>query len=136
MTHVEPFLAWVSEECGVRRFADLDLATMRAYRAHEATRTGKHGRRLSPFSVLDSHKALLTFLRWARAEGYEFEGRIQELKRPIVPKPEAEVYHMSQLLAILAACNRRRRRRLAPRPCHANGQGRLSMPGRGIRSQR
>jgi hypothetical protein len=80
---------------------------VRAYRAREATRTGKHGRRLSPFTVLDSHKALLTFLRWAKDEGYEFDGRILELKRPKVPKPKADVYHMSQLRAILAACNRR-----------------------------
>ena len=108
---------------------------MRAYRAHEATRTGKHGRRLSPFSVLDSHKALLTFLRWARAEGYEFEGRIQELKRPIVPKPEAEVYHMSQLRAILAACNRRvpQEAGATAEPCQR--QGRPSVPGWSLRSQ-
>jgi hypothetical protein len=59
VTHVEPFLSWLGEECGVRRFADLDIGTVRAYRAREATRTGKHGRRLSPFTVLDSHKALL-----------------------------------------------------------------------------
>ncbi|TMC07674.1 MAG: site-specific integrase [Chloroflexi bacterium] len=59
------------------------------------------------FTVLDSHKALLTFFRWARTEGYEFDGRILELKRPRVPKPEADVYHMSQLRAILTACNRR-----------------------------
>jgi len=107
VTHVEPFLAWATDERGVRRFADLDVATMRTYRAQEATRTGKHGRQLSPFTVLDSHKALLTFLRWCRAEGYEFDGRILDLKRPKVPKAEADVYHMSQLRAILARCNRR-----------------------------
>jgi site-specific recombinase XerD len=107
VTHVEPFLTWAAEECGARRFADLEIAMVRAYRAREATRTGKHGRRLSPFTVLDSHKALLTFFRWARTEGYEFDGRILELKRPRVPKPEADVYHMSQLRAILTACNRR-----------------------------
>ena len=107
VTHVEPFLTWAGDECGARRFADLDIAMVRAYRAREATRTGKHGRRLSPFTVLDSHKALLTFFRWERTEGYEFDGRILELKRPRVPKPEADVYHMSQLRAILTACNRR-----------------------------
>jgi hypothetical protein len=68
VTHVEPFLTWAGDECGARRFADLDIAMVRAYRAREACRTGKHGRRLSPFTVLDSHKALLTFFRWARTE--------------------------------------------------------------------
>jgi hypothetical protein len=41
---------------------------MRAYRAQEAVRIGKHSRRLRPHTVLDSHRALLTFLRRARAE--------------------------------------------------------------------
>jgi integrase len=106
-THVEPFLSWVDDECGVRRFSDLDIGTVRSYRAREATRIGKHGRQLRPHTVLDSHKTLLTFLRWCRTEGYEFDPRILELKRPKVPKPEADVYHMSQLKAVLAACNRR-----------------------------
>jgi integrase/recombinase XerD len=105
-THVEPFLTWVADENGVRRFADLDIGTVRAYRAREATRKGSHGRPLSPFTVLDSHKSLLTFLRWAKAEGYEFDPRILELKRPRVPKPEADVYHVSQLKEVLKACNR------------------------------
>ncbi len=76
------------------------------YRAQEAERIGRHGRKLRPHSVLDSHKALFTSLRWARARKYEFDPSILELKRPRVPKPEADVYHMSQLRAILAACNR------------------------------
>jgi site-specific recombinase XerD len=84
---VRPFLAWAGTS-GVRRFADLDLGTMRAYRAQEATQVGKHGRKLRPHTVLDSHRALLTFMRWAQAEGYEFDARILELKRPKVPKPE------------------------------------------------
>jgi hypothetical protein len=41
----------------VRHFRDLDLATMRTYRAELATRIGKHGRRLRPHSVFDSHRA-------------------------------------------------------------------------------
>ncbi|HEY4026580.1 MAG TPA: hypothetical protein VGO86_09120 [Candidatus Dormibacteraeota bacterium] len=54
---VSPFLAWVAA-CGVRRFADLDVGTVRAYRAQEATRIGKHGRKLRPYSVFDSHRTL------------------------------------------------------------------------------
>src|SRR5205807_1264116 len=87
---VRLFLPWAGT-CGVRRFSDLDVGTVRAYRAQEATRIGKHGRRLRPHTVLDSHRAALTFMRWAKAEGYEFDGRILELKRPRVPKPEADV---------------------------------------------
>ena len=43
-----------------------------------STRIAIHGRRLQPHSILDSHKALLTFFRWARAEGYQFDPRILE----------------------------------------------------------
>jgi hypothetical protein len=57
---VTPFLAGTGA-CGVRRFSDLDIGTVRTYRGQEATRTGKHGRRLRPHTVLDSHRALLTF---------------------------------------------------------------------------
>ena len=105
MSRAQPFLTWAAE-CGVRRFADLDLDAVVTHRAKEAERIGKYGRKLRPHSVLDSHKALFTFPRWARARRYEFDPSILEVKRPRVPKPEADVYHMSQLGAILAACNR------------------------------
>ena len=49
---VRPFLTWAAES-GVRRFADLDVVVI--YRAQEAERIGKHGRKLRPHSVLDSH---------------------------------------------------------------------------------
>jgi integrase len=101
---VRPFLLWLGGS-GVRRFAELDIGTMRAYRAELTTRISKNGRRLRPHSVFDSHRALLTFLRWARTEGYEFDSRVLELPRPKVPRPEADVYHMTQLRAVLAACN-------------------------------
>jgi integrase/recombinase XerD len=102
---VRPFLAWAAE-AGVHRFADLELGMVVAYRAQEAARIGKHGRKLRPHTVQDAHKALFTFLRWARSRKYELDPDILELKRPRVPKPEADVYHMSQLRKILSACNR------------------------------
>jgi integrase len=101
---VLPFLSWAAGS-GVRRFGDLDIGTMRTYRAELTTRIGKHGRKLRPHTVLDSHRVLLTFLRWAKTEGYEFDTRIMDLPRPRVSKPEAAVYHMAQLRSILAACN-------------------------------
>ncbi len=75
----------------MRPFADLDLDAVVAYRAQEAERIGKHGWKLRPDSVLDSHKVLFTFLRWARARRYELDLGFLELKRPRMPKPEAEV---------------------------------------------
>src|SRR5881628_187417 len=80
---------------------------LRAYRAELSTRIGSHGRRLQTHSILDSHKVLLTFFRWARAEGYQFDARILELQRPKVPDKEPDVYHIKQVKAILAACNAR-----------------------------
>lgn len=50
---VVPFLAWVAEGAGVRRFEDLDVGLVRAYRAELATRRGKkHGRPLQARTVL------------------------------------------------------------------------------------
>ena len=47
----------------------------------------------------------MTFLRWARVEGYAVDPRLLELKRPKVPSKEPTVYHIAQLREILAACN-------------------------------
>src|SRR5207249_7479605 len=57
---VLPFLAW-ADEAGAHRFEDLNVAVLWAYRAELSTRIGIHGRKLQPHSILDSHKALLTF---------------------------------------------------------------------------
>ena len=103
---VVPFLTWIMEAAGVRRFEDLDVGLVRAYRAELATRPGKkHGRPLQARIIFDSHRALLTFFRWARAEGYAVEPRILELKRPKVPEKEPTVFHIRQVQEILAACN-------------------------------
>ncbi|HKB42294.1 MAG TPA: hypothetical protein VKD72_38055 [Gemmataceae bacterium] len=51
------------------------MGLVRAYRAELAARPGKkHGRPLQARTIFDSHRALLTFFRWARAEGYPVEG--------------------------------------------------------------
>jgi integrase len=71
----------------------------------ESERQRRDGRPLQPRTLLDSHKALLTFFRWARAEGYAVDPRLLELKRPKVPSKEPTVYHMVQIREILAACN-------------------------------
>ncbi len=50
----------------VDRFEDLDVSVLRHYRAEQAGRTSsKTGRPLEPATVLDSHRLLMTFLRWA-----------------------------------------------------------------------
>jgi integrase/recombinase XerD len=98
---VRPFLAWAAEE-GVRRFEDLKVERLRHYRALVAARP------LQGRSVLDSHKALMTFFRWAAEEEYDVDRRILSLKRPKVPEKEATVFHVNDLRAILAACDKRR----------------------------
>ncbi len=58
-----PFLAWVSVGAGVRRFEDLDVSLVRAYRAELASRPGKrHGRPLQARTIFDSHRALLAIV--------------------------------------------------------------------------
>jgi integrase len=71
-----------------------------------ATRETRFGRPLEGRSVLDSHKAPMTFVRWASEEGYEVDGKILGLKRPKVPEKEPTVFHINELRAILAACNK------------------------------
>jgi hypothetical protein len=73
-----PFLRWLDAE-GVRRFDDLDAGLVRGYRAHLAARPGRRGRPLHPKSILESYRAILCFLRWARREGYEVDDRILQL---------------------------------------------------------
>jgi site-specific recombinase XerD len=104
---VVPFLAWVTEAADVRRFDDLDVGLVRAYRVELATRPGKkHRRPLQARTIFHSHRTpLLTFFRWARAEGYAVESRILELKRPRVPEKEPTIFHIRQVREILAACN-------------------------------
>jgi hypothetical protein len=74
-------------------------------RAQRATRPGRHGQPLQPKTILESHRAILCFLRWARREGYHVDGRILELKAPRVPDKEPTVYHIAQVRKVLAACN-------------------------------
>ena len=100
-----PFLAWAADS-GITTFAEVDVRATRAYRLHVAIRIGKRGRRLSPYTVLDSHCAVLTLMRWAEADGYDIDPRIFDLRRPKVPEPEPDVFHMDQLRAVLDACNR------------------------------
>jgi integrase len=103
---VGPFLRWLeAEHPEVRRIDDLDVLAVRQYRAALAVGRRRAGRPLSPRTVFDSHRVLLTFFRWARAEGYAVDPRILELKRPRVPDQEATVYHIAQVRQIIAACN-------------------------------
>jgi integrase len=103
---VLPFLRWLeAEHPEVRRFDDLEVQTVRAYRVRMATSTRRDGKPLSARTIFDSHSAIMTFFRWADAEGYTVDPRILKLKRPLVPDQEATVYHIAQVRQILAACN-------------------------------
>jgi integrase len=102
---VLPFLRWVEAD-GVHRFEALDVSRLRVYRAQLATRPGRrHGQPLQPKTILESHRAILCFLRWARREGYHVDARILELSAPRVPDKEPTVYHIAQVRKVLAACN-------------------------------
>ncbi len=103
---LKPFLSWAAD-AGARRFEELPVELVERYRAQLAVRMSKHGRRLSPRTVLDSHKALSTFFRWASEKRYPVDGSILALKRPKAPKSEPTVYHIRQIRDILAARNRR-----------------------------
>ena len=98
-----PFLRWLEAE-DVRRFDALDVSHVRLYRAQLAARVGRHGRQLQPKTILESHRAILTFLRWARREGYRIDDRILDLAPPRVPEKEPTVYHIAQVRRLLAAC--------------------------------
>jgi site-specific recombinase XerD len=101
---VRPFLHWLDGE-DVRRFDDLNVGLVRTYRAQLAARPSQYGRPLQPKTILESHRAILCFLRWARREGYPIDERILDLVAPRVPLKEPTVYHIAQLRQVLAACN-------------------------------
>ncbi|MBO0743887.1 MAG: hypothetical protein J2P43_02620 [Candidatus Dormibacteraeota bacterium] len=67
---------------GPRRFQDVPVERLRHYRAEVASRTTRAGRHLEGRSVLDSHKALMTFFRRAAEEEYPVDQKILSLKRP------------------------------------------------------
>lgn len=66
---VLPFLHWLEAE-DVRRLDSLDVSHVRLYRAQLVARPGGHCRQLQSKMILESHRAILAFLRWARREGY------------------------------------------------------------------
>ena len=101
---VLPFLKWLGT-VGVHRFDHLDVSHVRLYRAQLAVRPGRWGGTLAPKTLLESHRAILCFLRWARREGYRTDDRILELTAPRVPDKEPTVYHIAQVRRVLAVCN-------------------------------
>jgi site-specific recombinase XerD len=101
---VVPFLRWMEAD-GVRRFEECDVTRIRSFRADLTTRIGKHGRPLAPKTILEYHRAILCFLRWAQREGYAVDPRILALTPPRVPDKEPAVFHITQMKKILGACN-------------------------------
>lgn len=103
---VRPFLGWLAEQHPeVRGFAELTVPVVRAYRAELATQRRKDGQPLEAATIFDVHRAIGTFFRWARSEGYEVDPGLLELRRPKVPKKEPTLFHISRLRSVLAACN-------------------------------
>ncbi len=72
---VLPFLDWLDGQ-EVRRFDDLDVGLVRAYRAQLAARPGQHGRPLQPKTILESRRRSCASWggRGARATGSTSDG--------------------------------------------------------------
>ena len=107
---VGPFFVWFREERpDVDGFEDLGVNVIRDYRLALTRRISpRTGRPYEPATLLDAHRLLLTFLRWAKADDYSVDSRILGLKPPKVPKKEPTLYHITQLRKILVACDSRR----------------------------
>jgi hypothetical protein len=87
---VGPFFDWLRQtHPQVERFEDLDVTIIRGYRLDLARRRSERtGRPYEPATILDAHRLLITFLRWAAAEEYAVDPRILKLKAPKVPSNE------------------------------------------------
>jgi len=104
---VGPFFDWLRDQRpDIERFEDLDVNVVRDYRLALTRRISERtGRPLEPATILDAHRLLVTFLRWADAEEYPVDQRILRLKAPKVPAKEPTLYHIAQLRKILAVCD-------------------------------
>ena len=104
--HLGLFFAWLHRERpAIRRFPDLAVDDLRAFRAEQATRISYHGRPLEPETLQSSHGHLRAFLRWADDEGYPVDPKMLRLPRIRVPAKEPTIFHIAQLRKVLAACN-------------------------------
>jgi integrase/recombinase XerD len=101
---VHPFLEWAAR-AGIGSLDNLKVDHVRVYRAGLTQRKTRTGRPLEGRTVLDSHKALMTFFRWAAEEEYQIDAKILKLKRPKAPEKESTVYHIKELRTILSHCN-------------------------------
>jgi hypothetical protein len=75
---VGPFFEWLrAERPDVDRFEDLDVNVVRDYRIDLTRRiSARTGRALEPATILDAHRLLVTFLRWAAGEEYPVDQRM------------------------------------------------------------
>jgi site-specific recombinase XerC len=104
---VLPLLTWLEEaHPEVLDFPDLGTDHLRSYRSHLTERDKKHGGTLQPESLLTSHKAIRTFLRWIKVNhrGVEMDPGLFELRKPRQPKKDALLFDISQLRTILGSC--------------------------------
>jgi hypothetical protein len=75
---VGPFFEWLrAERPYVDRFEHLDVNVVRDCRLALTRRvSARTGRQLEPATILDAHRLLVTFLRWADGEEYPVDQRI------------------------------------------------------------
>jgi integrase/recombinase XerD len=96
------FFRWLdAERPAVKGFEELDVNTMRLYRAHLASRPKANGERLAPISLVQAHRAVGTFLRWASDDDQPVDPRLLRLKAPRIAQPEKTVFTIAQVKVIL-----------------------------------
>jgi integrase len=103
---VGPFFDWLRDtHPEVDGFGDLKVSMVRQYKAARSQLISKRtGEPYEPATILDGHRLLKTFMRWAAAEEYPVDPGILGLKALKIPDKEPTVYHIKQLKAILAVC--------------------------------
>jgi integrase len=104
---VVPFLEWLEREHPeVMDFPELSADHLRSYRAWLSKRVKRNGGRLDPTSLLTSHKAIRTFLKWVRDNNrqVDMDPALLELRRPRQPLKQAVLFDLGELRRILHCC--------------------------------
>jgi site-specific recombinase XerD len=105
---LRPFLSWLeNEHPAITRLDDVDKDIVIAYRVHERQRAPRRANarsdHLQKATLQASQRALRTFFGWAERDGYAIDRRILSLEKTRLPVQEADVFHVVQVRAMLAA---------------------------------
>jgi integrase len=104
---VLPFLEWLARQHPeVQDFPELVADHLRSYRAWLAKRPRRYGGQLDATTLLTSHKAIRTFLKWIQSNNrqVQMDPALLEFRRPRQPYKQAVLFDISELRSILACC--------------------------------